>query len=42
MFKGKEENGDEQLKTRGQLSTIDAKIAEVRGRRKKVGGVEDI
>ena len=27
----------EELKTRGQLSTIDEKIAEVRSRRKKVG-----
>jgi hypothetical protein len=30
------ENQDDQLKTKGQLSTIDVKIAEVRSRRKKV------
>jgi hypothetical protein len=35
MLKGKMDN-DDHLKTRGQLSTIDAKIAEIRSRKKKV------
>ncbi|CAF1034035.1 unnamed protein product [Adineta ricciae] len=35
MLKGKDSNDNDQLKTRGQLSTIDEKIAEVRNRRKK-------
>lgn len=35
MLKSRNDN-DNQLKTRGQLSTIDDKIAEVRNRKKKV------